>query len=142
MEFVAPVPAAGDVPPVEHALRDRIVTGGPMLACSHDVSCGTFRVGADRARPGQRGGRHAPLQAPFTRRRKEPMTEEPNRQRPLAPPKRGDAAWREHRAAIADRNERATRRARARRQEEDERQLARRREAEVRERAELAKRFR
>lgn len=63
-------------------------------------------------------------------------------QRPEAPPKRGEAAWRAHRDAIASRNERAVRRARARRDEEDERLLARRREAERRERAELAKRTR
>jgi hypothetical protein len=68
------------------------------------------------------------------------MTDERDKQRPVAPPKRGEAAWREHRAAIADRNERATRLARARRQEEYQRLLARRREAELRERAELAKR--
>lgn len=68
------------------------------------------------------------------------MTDDGSKQRPVEPPKRGEAAWREHRAAIADRNERATRRARARRQEDDARLLARRREAELRERAELAKR--
>jgi hypothetical protein len=68
------------------------------------------------------------------------MTDERNKQRPVEPQKRGDAAWREHRAAIADRNERATRRARDRRQEEYARLLARQREAELRERAELAKR--
>jgi hypothetical protein len=68
------------------------------------------------------------------------MTDEGSKQRPLQPPKRGEAAWREHRAAIADRNERATRRAQARRQAEYARLLARRREAELRERAELAKR--
>jgi hypothetical protein len=68
------------------------------------------------------------------------MTDEGNKQRPVQPPKRGEAAWREHRATIAGRNEQATRRARARRQEEYARLLARRREAELRERAELAKR--
>ena len=68
------------------------------------------------------------------------MTDEANKQRRVEPPKRGEAAWREHRAAIAGRNERATRRARARRQEESARLLAGRREAELRERAELAKR--
>jgi hypothetical protein len=67
------------------------------------------------------------------------MTDERNKKRLAQPPKRGDAAWREHRAAIADRNERASRRARARRHEEYERLLIRRREAELRERAELAK---
>lgn len=68
------------------------------------------------------------------------MKQQANKQRPVEAPKRGEAAWREHRAAIADRNERATRLARARRQEESERLLASRREAELRERAELAKR--
>ena len=68
------------------------------------------------------------------------MSNEPNKQRPVEPPKRGEAAWREHRNAIASRNERASRLARARREEEYARLLARRREAELRERAELAKR--
>jgi hypothetical protein len=68
------------------------------------------------------------------------MTDQGNKPRPVEPPTRGEGAWREHRAAIADRNDQATRRARARRQEECERLLARRREAELRERAELTKR--
>ena len=66
------------------------------------------------------------------------MTDVGNKQPPVEPPKRGDAAWREHRAVIAARNERATRRARARRQEQYAQLLARRHEAELRERAELA----
>jgi hypothetical protein len=55
------------------------------------------------------------------------------------PPKRGEAAWRAQREAIASRNEQATRIARARRQQELEQQLARERAAERRERAELTK---
>ena len=54
-------------------------------------------------------------------------------------PKRGDAAWRAQRDAIADRNERASRRAQERRQQDDEALLARRRAADLRESAELAK---
>jgi hypothetical protein len=65
-----------------------------------------------------------------------------SKQRPEAPPKRGEAAWRAHRDEIASRNERASRLARARRDEEYERLRARRREAELLERAELAKRTR
>jgi hypothetical protein len=68
------------------------------------------------------------------------MSEARSKQQPDAPPKRGEAAWRAHRDAIADRNERATRLARARRHEEHEQRRAREREAERRERAELAKR--
>jgi hypothetical protein len=65
-----------------------------------------------------------------------------DKQLPAEPPKRGEAAWRAHRAAIAERNERASRLARARRDQEYERLLARRREADRRERSELAKRAR
>jgi len=68
------------------------------------------------------------------------MNESSKNPRSAEPPKRGEAAWRSHRDAIANRNERASRLARARRDEEYERLLARRREAERRERAELAKR--
>jgi hypothetical protein len=70
------------------------------------------------------------------------MSDEANKQRPAQPPKRGEAAWRAHREAIASRNERASRLARARRHEQDEPLLTRRREDELRERAELAKRAR
>jgi hypothetical protein len=62
-----------------------------------------------------------------------------SRQQPDIPPKRGEAAWRAHRDAIAERNERATRWARARRHEEYEQRRAREREAERREHAELVK---
>jgi hypothetical protein len=61
---------------------------------------------------------------------------------PTEAPKRGEAAWRAQRDAIADRNERASRRARERRQQEDEALLARRRAAELRENADLAKQHR
>jgi hypothetical protein len=68
------------------------------------------------------------------------MKAENKKQRPADPPKRGEAAWRAHRDAIASRNEQASRLARARRTEEYEQQVARRRANELRERAELAKR--
>ncbi|HWM11818.1 MAG TPA: hypothetical protein VNO82_20840 [Solirubrobacteraceae bacterium] len=61
-------------------------------------------------------------------------------EKPEAPPKRGDAAWRAHRDAIANRNERATRLAQAKRHEKYERLVARERQDELRERAELSKR--
>jgi hypothetical protein len=60
--------------------------------------------------------------------------------RPAEPPKRGEAAWRAHREAIANRNELASRRARERRQEKYDQLSARQRADEKRERAELAKR--
>jgi len=62
------------------------------------------------------------------------------KQRPAEPPKRGEAAWKSQRDAIASRNERASQRARARRQEEYAQLAARELAAERRERAELAKR--
>ncbi len=57
------------------------------------------------------------------------------------PPKRGEAAWRAERDAIARRNEAASKRARALRQAKYEEELARRVAAERRERADLAKRW-
>jgi hypothetical protein len=68
------------------------------------------------------------------------MSDPSKRQRPDDPPKRGEAAWRAERDAIASRNEQASKLARARRQEEYDRLAARERAAELRERAELAKR--
>jgi hypothetical protein len=56
-------------------------------------------------------------------------------------PKRGEAAWRAARDAIADRNEQASRRARDLRRQEDEALAARRRADELRETAELVKRW-
>jgi hypothetical protein len=62
--------------------------------------------------------------------------------RDAGPPKRGDAAWREHRDEIASRNERASRAARARRRDEYERFAAGRRADELLERAERLNRAR
>jgi hypothetical protein len=62
-----------------------------------------------------------------------------SKQRPAEPAKRGEAAWRAQREAIAGRNERASAQARARRQEEHDQQVARERAAERLERAQLAK---
>ena len=68
------------------------------------------------------------------------MSDTKKKQRPVELPKRGEAAWRLQRDAIASRNERASQRARARRQEEYTRLAARERAAELQERADLAKR--
>jgi hypothetical protein len=57
-----------------------------------------------------------------------------------SPPKRGEAAWREQRDAIASRNEEASRKARARRQAKYDEQTKREAAADKRERAQLAKR--
>lgn len=59
--------------------------------------------------------------------------------RPSEPPLRGEAAWRAAKDAIADRNEKASRRAQARRQAEYDQQTARLLAAERQERASLAK---
>ena len=55
-------------------------------------------------------------------------------------PKRGEAAWRAAKEAVASRNERAYKIGRERRQREYAEHSARRRAADLRERAELAKR--
>ena len=55
-------------------------------------------------------------------------------------PKRGEAAWRAAKEAIASRNEQARKLGRERRQREYETYAAERRAADLRERAELAKR--
>ena len=68
------------------------------------------------------------------------MSDSSKSKRPADPPKRGDAAWREQRDAIASRNEQASRRARAKRQEQYDQLAARQRAEDLRERAELAKR--
>jgi hypothetical protein len=68
------------------------------------------------------------------------MSDESTRPRPAETPKRGEAAWRAAKDAIASRNEKASRLARARRQAEYEQDVARRVAAERRERAALAKR--
>jgi len=68
------------------------------------------------------------------------MSDSSKRQRPPETPKRGEAAWRAEKEAIASRNEQASRLARARRQKEYEQKAARQVAADRRERAELAKR--
>ena len=68
------------------------------------------------------------------------MSNASKRQRPADTPKRGEAAWRAAKDAIASRNEQASRLARARRQAADDERAARKRAAELHERAELAKR--
>jgi hypothetical protein len=55
-------------------------------------------------------------------------------------PKRGEAAWRAAKEAVASRNERAYKLGRERRQREYDEYAAARRAADVRERAELARR--
>jgi hypothetical protein len=67
------------------------------------------------------------------------MSDKNKHPRPSEAPKRGEAAWREARDAIASRNEQASKLARARRQEEYDQLAARNRAAELRERAALAK---
>ena len=64
-----------------------------------------------------------------------------SKSKPAEPAKRGEAAWRAHRDAIASRNELASRRARERRQEKYDQLSARHRADDLRERAELAKRM-
>ena len=68
------------------------------------------------------------------------MSDTSKRQQPAAPPKRGEAAWREARDEIARRNDEASRRARKRRQAQYDEDTARRMAAERLERAELSKR--
>jgi hypothetical protein len=55
-------------------------------------------------------------------------------------PKRGDAAWRAAKQAIASRNEQASKVAREKRQARDDKHAAALRAADKRERAELSKR--
>jgi hypothetical protein len=57
-----------------------------------------------------------------------------------ATPKRGEAAWKAAKEAVASRNERAYRLGRERRQRESDEYASKRRAADMRERAELAKR--
>ncbi len=65
---------------------------------------------------------------------------ESKQQTVVAAPKRGEAAWRANKDAIASRNEQARKSGRERRQREHDKFHADRRVAEMRERAELAKR--
>jgi hypothetical protein len=69
------------------------------------------------------------------------MSDSSKPQRAEATPKRGEAAWRAERDAIAARNEAASRKARARRQAKYDEESARRAAAERLERAQLAKRM-
>jgi hypothetical protein len=68
------------------------------------------------------------------------MTDSSKRRPAADEPLRGDAAWKAHKAAIADRNDEARRVGRERRQKENEEYAAQRRAAERLERAEIAKR--
>jgi hypothetical protein len=68
------------------------------------------------------------------------MSEETKRQAPAETPKRGDAAWKAAKQAIANRNEQASKVAREKRQARDDKHAAQLRAADKRERAELAKR--
>jgi hypothetical protein len=67
------------------------------------------------------------------------MSDQTKRQTPVETPKRGDAAWRAEKEAIAGRNEQASKLARARRQKKYDEQAAELRAADRRERAQLAK---
>jgi hypothetical protein len=62
------------------------------------------------------------------------------KQRPPDAPLRGEAAWRAAKDAIADRNEKASKRAREQRRQDDDAQIARRRAAERLENAKLVNR--
>lgn len=68
------------------------------------------------------------------------MGDTSKQQRPAEAPKRGEAAWRAEKEAIASRNEQASKRSRARRQAAYEVVAARQVAADKLERAELAKR--
>jgi hypothetical protein len=68
------------------------------------------------------------------------MSEETKRQTPAEVPKRGDAAWKAQKQAIASRNEQASKVAREKRQARDDKHAAALRAADKRERAELSKR--
>ena len=68
------------------------------------------------------------------------MSDTSKKPRPAEAPKRGEAAWRAAKEAIATRNEQASRRSRARRQAEYGQLAARQAAADKLERAELAKR--
>jgi len=68
------------------------------------------------------------------------MSDTSKRQPTTETPKRGDAAWRAAKEAIASRNDQARKLGRERRQREYELYAAERRAADLRERAELARR--
>lgn len=67
------------------------------------------------------------------------MSDTSKRQPRVETPKRGEAAWREARDAIATRNEQARKVGRERRRRQDEEHAAAQRAAELGERAQLAK---
>jgi hypothetical protein len=66
------------------------------------------------------------------------MSDTSARQPAAETPKRGEAAWRAAKEAIASRNEQAYKVGRERRQREDDERAAARRAADARERAQLA----
>ena len=68
------------------------------------------------------------------------MSDTSKRQPAAETPKRGDAAWKAAKEAIASRNDQARKLGRERRQRQYEEHQAARRAADLRERAELAKR--
>ncbi len=68
------------------------------------------------------------------------MSDTSKRQPAAETPKRGEAAWKAAKEAIASRNEQARKQGRERRQREYDQHAAERRAADVRERAELARR--
>jgi hypothetical protein len=68
------------------------------------------------------------------------VTDASTRQPAAEPPKRGEAAWRAAKEAVASRNERAYKAGRERRQKEYEEYAARRLADDARERAGLARR--
>jgi hypothetical protein len=68
------------------------------------------------------------------------MSQESKQQPAAETPKRGDAAWRAAKQAIASRNEQASKVAREKRQARDDKHAAALRAADKRERAELSKR--
>jgi hypothetical protein len=68
------------------------------------------------------------------------MSDTSKRQPASVTPKRGEAAWRAAKEAIASRNEQARKLGRERRQRQYDQHAAERRAADLQERAELAKR--
>ena len=67
------------------------------------------------------------------------MEDQDKQQAPAAEPKRGEAAWKAQKDAIASRNAQAKKEGSRQRQEQDQQRAAHRRAAELRERAEMAK---
>jgi hypothetical protein len=68
------------------------------------------------------------------------MSDQSKRQPAVEAPKRGDAAWKAAKQAIATRNEQASKAAREKRQKRDDEHAAALRAADKRERVQLAKR--